>query len=145
MYHIIIEQTNEYKNRMEFDPIKYTFNETEYESLAYRRNFPHPYGWIKESGTPPKSHLDVILLSSVKYKLGDEIAIKIIGCFMRKDGDNKLIGILPERLETDFHELPEHEKSDLNRLYPCVSDGEGWYGVEMASEIIDKYFASKKL
>lgn len=57
MYHIVIEQTLEYKNRMEFDQSKNTFNETEYQSLAYARNFPHPYGWIKESGTPPGPHL----------------------------------------------------------------------------------------
>lgn len=34
MYHIVIEQTHEYKNRMEFDPIKNTFNESRFESLA---------------------------------------------------------------------------------------------------------------
>lgn len=102
MYHIIIEQTQEYKNRMKFDPINNSFNETGYESLFFVRNFQYPYGWIKESGTPPESHLDVILLSPGKYNLGDEVAIKIIGCFVRKDGDNKLISVLPERSETDF-------------------------------------------
>ena len=144
MYHIIIEQTHEYKNRMEFDPIKNVFIETEYQSLAYVRNFPHPYGWIKESGTPPKSHLDIILLSYEKYKLGDDTAVKIVGCFVRNDGDNKLIGILPERLETDFVELPEEEKSDLYKLYPNVGGCEGWYGVMKAREIIDNFFANKR-
>lgn len=145
MYHIIIEQTQEYKNRMEFNPANNTFNETDYESLAYVRNFKYPYGWIKESGTPPQSHLDVILLSSDKYNLGDEVAIKIVGCFVRKDGDNKLISILPERLETDFFELPEVEKADLHRLYPRVSEGEGFYGTAKANEIINHYFAKGKI
>lgn len=139
-----IEQTREYKNRLEFDPIKNIFNETKSKSLAYVRNFPHPYGWIKESGTPPELHLDVVLLSPKKYKLGDETAVKIVGCFVRNDGDNKLIGILPERLETDFIELPEDEKADLSRLYPHVGDGEGWYGAVRAREIIESFFQNKK-
>lgn len=140
MYHIIIEQTNEYKNRMKFDATKNIFVETEYESLAYIRNFPYPYGWIKESGTPPERHLDVMLLSSAKYKLGDEIEVKIIGCFVRNDGDNKLIGILPDRFETDFSELTDLEKAELNRLYPRVGVGEGWYGAERAEELVERFF-----
>lgn len=143
MYHIIIEQTREYKNRMKFDPIKNTFIETEYESFGYARNFPCPYGWLEESGTPPEPHLDAILLSSEKYKLGDEAAVKIVGCFIRNDGDNKLIGILPERPETDFCELSEEEKVGLRRLYPRISDGEGWYGAERAKKIIDGFFKGK--
>ena len=145
MYHIIIEQTKEYKSRMKFDPANNSFNEAGYESLFYVRNFQYPYGWIKESGTPPESHLDVILLSSGKYNLGDEAAVKIIGCFVRKDGDNKLISILPERSETDFSELPEVEKADLRRLYPRVSEGEGWYGITKANEIIINYFTNRKI
>lgn len=144
MYHIVIEQTQEYKYRMEFDPIKNIFNESKFESLTHARNFPHSYGWIKESGTPPGSHLDVILLSSDKYKLGDEVAIKIVGVFIRNDGDNKLIAILPERIETDFVELSEVEKSDLSRLYPRVDEGEGWYGVTKAREIVENFFKTKR-
>jgi hypothetical protein len=140
MYHIVIEQTKNYKKRMKYDPIKNTFYETEYESLAHVRNFLHPHGWIKESGTPPKPHLDIILLSTGKYELGDEVEVKIIGCFMRNDGDSKLIGILPERLETDFFELPEIEKTDLQRLYPRLDKGEGWFGAAKAEEIIKGFF-----
>jgi len=141
MYHIIIEQTKEYKKRMKYDSVKNSFYETEFESLAHVRNFPHPHGWIKESGTPPEPHLDVILLSLGKYELGDEVAIKIVGCFMRNDGDSKLIGILPERSETDFLGLPEIEKADLQRLYPRLDKGEGWFGAVIAEEIIDKFYA----
>jgi len=140
MYHIIIEQTKEYKNRVEFDPKRNVFIETEHKSLAYARNFPYPYGWVKESGTPPESHLDIILLSSKKYSLGDELAVKIVGCFVRNDGDHKLIGILPERLENDYSQLPEDEKADLSRLYPRIDDGEGWYGEERANQIIKGFF-----
>jgi len=143
LFHIIIEQTREYENRMEFDPVNNIFNESKFKSLFHIRNFPYPYGWIKESGAPPGPHLDIILLSSKEYKLGDEIAVKIIGCFVRNDGDNKLIGVLPERLETDYIDLPENGKADLSRLYPLVSDGEGWHGAVRAKEIIEKFFRDK--
>lgn len=59
---------------------------------------------------------------------------------MRNDGDNKLIAISAERIETDFVELPQAEKSDLSRLYPRVDEGEGWYGATKAKEIIENYF-----
>lgn len=143
MYNIIIEQTKEYPNRMEFDPINNNFRESKYKSLFYARNFPYPYGWIKESGTPPGPHLDIILLSTKEYNLGDELGVKIIGCFLRNDGDNKLIGILPERIETDINELSEEEKFYLYKLYPRVDDGEGWFGEVEAKEVIESYFKTK--
>lgn len=145
MYHIVIEQTYEYKKRMEFDSSSNSFIETEVESLMYARDFHHPYGWIKESGAPPGAHMDVFLLSNKKYSLGDEVAINIVGCFMRNDGDHKLIAVLPERHETDFFQLPEEEQADMHRLYPRVSDGEGWYGADKARELIDNYYKTHHL
>lgn len=144
MYNIIIEQTIEYQNRMEFDSKNNTFNESNFKSLFYVRGCPYPYGWIKESGTPPGRHLDIILVSSKEYSLGDEVAVKVIGCFVRNDGDNKLIGILTERLETDINELTEMEKDYLYRLYPKVEDGEGWYGKGKSKEIIEGFFNNQK-
>ena len=140
MYHMIIEQTKDYKLRIEYDPETETFHESPYTSLAYARQFPHPYGWIKESGHPPKAHLDVFLLSNEPYELGDEVIIKIVGCFVRNDGDSKLIAITPNRTETDFSQLPDVEKEDLNRLYPSIGEGEGWFGKEKADEILKAYF-----
>lgn len=143
MYHAIIEQTKEYKNRVKFDPTRNIFYETEFQSLAYVRNFHYPYGWIKELGTPPGHHLDVILLSLEAYKLGEVVPVKIVGCFLRSDGDHKLIAVLPERPETDFSELSEDEKTDLSRLYPVVGDGEGWYGAERAKDIIEEFIKNR--
>lgn len=142
MYHMIVEQTCDYEYRMTYDPIQNKFEETSYKSLAYARHFQHPYGWIKESGTPPGRHLDVILLSSKKYNLGDEVAIKIVGCFVRNDGDNKLISIVSDRIENDLNELAQNELDDLKVLYPKVDEGEGWFGVKKAEEIIAFYFSN---
>jgi hypothetical protein len=144
MDRIIIEQTNDYPKRMKYNPETKTFFATEYDSLSYVRNFHHPYGWLKESGTPPEPHLDVILLSSAHYELGDELSIKIIGVFLRNDGDYKLVSVLPERPESDFSELPQSEKDDLHRLYPREDVGEGWFGAETAKRVITEFYANGK-
>ena len=128
---------------MNFDPTRNIFYETEFQSLAYVRNFHYPYGWIKELGTSLGHHLDVILLSLKAYKLGEVVPVKIVGCFLRSDGDHKLIAVLPERPETDFSELSEDEKTDLSRLYPVVGDGEGWYGAESAKDIIEEFIKNR--
>lgn len=139
MYHIVIEQTNEYENRMKYDPVKNTFYETEYKSLAKKRKVKYPYGWIQELGTPPEKHLDVFLLSKKNYALGDILEINIIGCFRRNDGDHKLIGVLPERLEYNFSQLPINEKEVLIQLYPRINQGEGWLGAKVAKNIINDF------
>jgi inorganic pyrophosphatase len=139
MDYIIIEQTKEYTKRISYDPITNTFSELEHDCIFLHRNFTHPYGWLKGYGTPPDEHLDVFLLSHDDCSLGDELPVKIVGVFKRNDGDNKFIGISPERKETDFTELPENEKNDLFRLYPKVGNGEGWFGAETAKEIIEDF------
>lgn len=57
MLHMIVKQTWEYPMRMAYDLEAKRFVETEYESLPHRRRFTKPYGWIKESGTPPSPPL----------------------------------------------------------------------------------------
>ena len=89
IYTVKIEQTFAYPKRMKYVPKTDTFIEKECDSLSYVRNVRQPYGWIKESGTPPCGHLDVIVMTDNKYELGDEDKIKIISVFCRNDGDNK--------------------------------------------------------
>ena len=136
---IIIEQTRDYKKRISYDPTTNTFIENEHDCIFLHRNFTHPYGWLKNSGTPPEEHLDVFLLSNDNYSLGDELPVKIIGVFKRNDGDHKLISISPERDEMDFSQLPENEKEDLHRLYPRVGEGEGWFGADEAKNVIEDF------
>ena len=145
MDYIIIEQTKEYTKRIAYDPLTNTFSEMENDCIFLHRGFTHPYGWLKGSGTPPEEHLDVFLLSVENCSLGDVLPIKIIGVFKRKDGDHKLIGISPEREETDFSFLPESEKNDLFRLYPKVYEGEGWFGTETAKEIIADFMKNGRV
>lgn len=132
MLHMIVEQTRDYPMRMEYDPVTGTFREREHRSLAFERGFTKPYGWIKESGTPPQPHWDCILLSDKDFALGDEVDIRIIGVFQRGDGDHKFIAVEPSREIHDLSEITEEEREELHRLYPRVREGEGWFGRERA-------------
>ena len=145
MDYIIVEQTRDYTRRISYDPKTNTFNELEHDCLFLHRGFTHPYGWLKGSGTPPDEHLDVFLLSQESYALGDEVPVKIVGVFKRNDGDHKLISISLERAENDFSQLPESEKNDLHNLYPRVGEGEGWFGVDIAKEVIADFMKNGRV
>lgn len=140
IYTVKIEQTYHYPNRMKYIVQTDSFMEKNAKSLTHARNVRQPYGWIKESGTPPCEHLDVIVMTDKEHELGDEDRIKIIGVFKRNDGDHKLVGVTEDRNINDFSELTEGEKEDMHRLYPREDAGEGWFGRECAEEIIRKYF-----
>ncbi|MDO4754617.1 MAG: hypothetical protein Q4A41_06380 [Bacillota bacterium] len=94
----------------------------------------YPYGWIKESGTPPLPHWDCILITGNKegFLPGDEAEIKVIGVYRRADGDHKYVVVESHRPVEDIGELSEDELSELLRLYPNISEGEGWFGKETA-------------
>lgn len=143
IYTAKIEQTFAYPKRMKYIAQTDTFIEKSSFSLFYERNVYQPYGWIKESGTPPCEHLDVIVMSDKEYKLGDEESVKIIGVYCRNDGDFKLVGVLVDRDINDFSELSDKEKNDMHRLYPREDVGEGWFGRKRAEEIIKKFFERK--
>lgn len=144
IYTAKIEQTSDYANRMKYIACSDSFIKKDCISIFYARNIHQPYGWIKESGTPPEDHLDVIIMTDKKYELGDEERVKIIGVFCRNDGDNKLVGVLEDRNINDFSELSDSEKNDMHRLFPREDLGEGWFGYKRAKEIIDAFFESKK-
>lgn len=144
IYTVKIEQTNAYPKRMKYVAQTDTFIEKSESSLSFNRNVCQPYGWIKESGTPPCEHLDVIVMTDKEYELGDEESVKIIGVFCRNDGDHKLVGVLVDRDINDFSELSDTEKNDMKRLYPREDVGEGWFGRKHAEGIIKAFFEKKK-
>ncbi len=141
VYAVKIEQTYHYPNRMKYIAQTDSFVEKNAKCLFHERNIRQPYGWIKESGTPPCEHLDVIVMTDKEYELGEEDRIKIIGVFRRNDGDHKLVGVPVDRDINDFSELTVSEKEDMHRLYPRESAGEGWFGCECVEEILREYFA----
>ncbi len=140
MYNMVIEQTADYQKRTKYNPENGTFYETLHVSLFYVRGVTFPYGWLKESGTPPNDHLDVILMSGEHFELGDELPIKIIGVFKRNDCDHKLVAVSTERTVNNFSELPEDEKNEVFKLYPRIDPGEGWFGADIADEVINDYY-----
>lgn len=137
MYHMIVEQTKKYRKRMYYDAKSNTFMEREYDYLGYARNFIQPYGWIKESGTPPKPHWDVILMNDNEFELGDEVCIKVIGVFMRNDGDHKFVAVETSRDIEDFSQLSDDEIKGLHGLYPRIDKGEGWFCKERAEKVMN--------
>lgn len=139
MLHMIVEQTWEYPMRMAYDPETKCFAETEYESLPHRRRFTKPYGWIKESGTPPSPHWDCILMTDRTPALGDEIEIRVIGVFKRSDLDHKYVAVEASRGICDLSELTGEERAELNRLYPQAGPGEGWFGKEEAAYCMEHH------
>lgn len=143
VYTVKIEQTYHYPNRMKYIAETDSFVKKDSKSLSYVRNVRQPYGWIKESGTPPCRHLDVIVMTEKEYELGDEDRINIIGVFKRNDGDHKLVGVLEDRNISDFSELTETEKEDMHRFYPREDAGEGWFGRECAEEILREFFGKR--
>lgn len=139
-----IEQTFAYRKRMKYISETDSFIEKDCDSLGFVRNVRQPYGWIKESGTPPQPHLDVYIMTEREFELGDEIVVRIIGVFRRVDGDHKLVGVTLDRDTGDFSELSDAEKEDLLRLYGGKYEGEGWFGRETAEKIINEFFAHSK-
>lgn len=133
MLHMIIEQTYKYPMRMRYNNETGEFTESEYKSLQYERNFTKPYGWIKESGTPPFPHWDCILMTDKEFDLGDEIEIKVIGVFKRSDFDHKYVVVEATREIDDISELLTIERDELSKLYPRVGEGEGWFGKKVAN------------
>ena len=131
MLHMIVEQTYSYPMRMEYEPETNTFRESAYRSLMYERGFTKPYGWIKESGTPPQPHWDCILLADGEFSLGDEVEVEVIGVFRRGDGDHKYIAAEATRGISDLSQITQDEREELCRLYPNVREGEGWFDREM--------------
>jgi len=144
IFTVKIEQTYAYPKRMKYIAKTDSFIAKQGDSLSYIRNVRQPYGWLKESGTPPCEHLDVIVMTDKEYELGDEDKVKIIGVFCRNDGDHKLVGVCLDRDIEDFSELTDEEKEDMHRLYPREDVGEGWFGRERAEEIIKEFYSRKK-
>lgn len=144
IYTVKIEQTYRQPNRMKYIPQTDSFVEKDVKSLSYERNVRQPYGWIVESGTPPCRHLDSYVMSDKEYRLGDQIRVRIIGVFQRRDGDHKLVGVPEDREIQDFSELTAAEQEEMRRLYPREEPGEGWFGRRRAEELVKEFFGRKK-
>ena len=132
MLHMVIEQTSKYPMRMQYDPDTGRFLESDHRSLAAVRGFTKPYGWIKESGTPPEPHWDCILMSDNCFDLGEVVEVRVIGLFKRNDFDHKYVVVECGRDAYDLQDLSQSELDELHRLYPKIRDGEGWFGKETA-------------
>ena len=135
---IVVEQPVGEMYRMKYLPDENRFIATEHLSLGYIRGFKGVYGWIDGYGHPPKPHKDVFMLTNNIYTLGQIVDGKIIGCFIRNDGDNKVVCIEPHRDEADINELYEDEICMIKSLYPRIDENEGWFGKGKAISLLEE-------
>lgn len=144
IYTARIEQTIAYAKRLRYCPATDSFLEKDVPSLAYEKRFPYPTGWLTESGTPPCAHLDVIVLTDRGCVPGDRIPVRVIGVFLRRDGDHKLVAVPAESPVSDLAALPADIRAALDAYYAAAYTGEGWFGADIAAKVIADYFASPK-
>jgi len=139
VFQTIVEQRRNDEYRNKYDVETGLFHKTEYKSLLFQRNYKGIYGWLKGYGSPPDHHLDVFTLTNRDFELGSIIDVKVIGVFIRNDGDNKFIAVEITRKENDIADLSKDEQLMLFNIYPNVREGEGWYGQIRAMELIEEY------
>lgn len=138
-----IEQTPDSEFRTKYDPNTDEFHATAYRCRSFERGCEGYYGWLVETGTPPEPHLDVLLLSDEKYRIGDIVMCKVIGYFHRIDADHKLLGIEAYSTINDISELPSEVFRSLLRLYSGKYKGEAWLGRERAEHVYLSFVARK--
>lgn len=137
---IVVEQPGGEPNRMRFLPEENRFIKTEHLSLGYARGFRGVYGWVQGHGQPPRPHKDVFLITEEDCEPGSILEGKLVGCFLREDGDHKLVCIAPNRPEEDLEQLPGEELAMVKALYPRVGAAEGWFGEDRAIALLAESF-----
>jgi len=138
VFQTIVEQRRNDEHRNQYDPVTGLFHQTEYKSLLFQRDYTGIYGWLLGYGSPPEHHLDVFTLTDTDYELGAIIKVKVIGVFIRNDGDNKFLAVELTREEDDFADLPKEDQRMLFNVYPNLRVGEGWFGQLRAMELIEE-------
>ena len=133
---VVIVQPRGERHRLEFREQRGTFVSTEDESHLYRQRFKGARGWVAGFGEPPAPHLPVLVLTNAQPQPGDVLEARIAGLFRHADGDHELLAIdvhePPPHGAVDLRDLPTPTLAMLDRLYPEVGVGEGWFGVEEA-------------
>ncbi len=111
VYTARIEQTPDCPKRMRYYPATDSFREKDMPDVPDALRFPYPTGWLTESGTPPCEHLDVIVLTAAHCVLGACIPVRVIGVFLRRDGDHKLAAVPAEAAVSDLAALPAEQRA----------------------------------
>jgi inorganic pyrophosphatase len=141
---VVVEQPRDEPIRLAYDPVSQTFTPTAYKSLTHARGFSGVYGWIGGTGIPPGVHFDVLLLTRQAPQPGEVLLGYVCGVFLRRDDDHKFVamdaGYRSTVAAADLSALDEASREELERLYPEVGEGEGWFGAQVARS----YLRTKK-
>lgn len=139
---VVVEQPRNEIHCFVFDPVSETFQRSTVKSLLYVRGFSGVYGWIGGSGVPPELHHDVLLFTRQFPSCGDILLGYICGVFLRQDDDHKFVAVDEEIRQgmavADLASLDFAHHDELLRLYPRVDEGEGWYGLDVATSYLLK-------
>jgi inorganic pyrophosphatase len=142
---VVVEQPAGEPNRLQFDPTTGVFERTFHRSLLHARGFTGAYGWVVGFGTPPGRHLDALLVTSRRPAAGSVVPAYVCGVLLRGDGDHKLVTVdaqeTAESPAPDLALLPMETRRELFRLYPSLSQGEGWRGAERALSLLRRWRA----
>ncbi|MBN2853321.1 MAG: hypothetical protein JXQ23_11360 [Clostridia bacterium] len=142
---IVVEMISGCNLRWRYSEISDTFIAEQMNSIFLRNHgFRGIYGWVEGYGQPLKPHNDVLLITDKTLQLGNIVNGKIIGVFIRCDGDHKLVCVECDRNIEDLEELPDEEIKMLKRIYPGKYAGDAWLGREKALVVLGNHDRSVK-
>lgn len=133
---VVVEQPRNEVFHFVFNPSDGTFSRSSVRSLVYERGFSGVYGWVGGSGIPPALHHDILLFTRFFPSCGDILTGYVCGVFLRQNFDHKFVAVDDEirqdMTSADLAFLDTAHYNELQKLYPRVDKGEGWYGAEVA-------------
>lgn len=79
---------------------------------------PVDYGYVPNTfNASDKDEVDVLLISSNKYSVGDEAVVEPIGLLRREDGDDKIIAVDVGNPIKNWVELPDEVRKSITEFF----------------------------
>jgi inorganic pyrophosphatase len=128
----ILELVKGSRLRYEYDSKSDTF----YPGRRLSNPFPANYGWIPETLSSDGEHLDVVVVSDKKHRVGDIVQVDVVGILLRKDMDHKVIGVLRETPHQQVTQIPEDLLSQIRNWYDAMFKVDGIGDRKKACELI---------
>ncbi|UOF92159.1 inorganic diphosphatase [Fodinisporobacter ferrooxydans] len=128
----ILELVKGSRMRYEYDSKSDTF----YPGRKLMNPFPANYGWIPETLSSDGEHLDVVVISDRRHRVGDIIQVDVVGILLRKDLDHKVIGVLRGTPHQQVTKISEDVLAQVRNWYDSMFRIEGYGDADKAFELI---------